>query len=170
MKVLIVDDEKKICMLIHSLIAWENLGLESIGMAYDGASAYEIIERVRPHIVITDLKMPECDGIELIEKTIESRLDVRFIIISGYQDFEYAKSAIKYGVKDYLTKPIQKEDLESTLVKLKTEFEESRKQQERLMNLENTVYQSGTKLRTSLIRDIKSKEHKFFCKDLGLAG
>ncbi|HBU11295.1 MAG TPA: hypothetical protein DEB31_00720, partial [Clostridiales bacterium] len=118
LKVLIVDDEIKVCDLIYHLLDWDSMGLEVVGSRQDGLAAYEFIVEHKPDIVITDIRIPEYDGIELIRKTKEVCPDTYFIIISGYSHFEYAQEAIKCGVEDYILKPIKKKDLTETLQKL----------------------------------------------------
>lgn len=113
--ILIVDDELNICNLILQLVPWKELNLEVIGTARNGLQAYDIITQKQPAIIITDIKMPGMDGLELIKKTVDAGIPSNFIIISGYKDFEYAHSAIKYNVKDYLVKPINKDNLVGAL-------------------------------------------------------
>ena len=107
-RVIIADDEPKVLLLIKNLIQWEELGLELVATANDGISALEMIEELHPDIVITDIRMPGYDGIELIEKAkaLDPRID--FIIISGYRHFNYAQKAIRFGVEDYLLKPLKR--------------------------------------------------------------
>ena len=121
LKVLIADDEIKVSQLVFHLIHWEELGMEVIGIVNDGVEAYEIIVEKQPDIVITDIRMPGMDGIELVEKTIrelEFGKKVFFVIISGYSQFEYAQQAVKLGVEDYLLKPIKKKELGAVLHKI----------------------------------------------------
>lgn len=117
-KILIVDDERRICRLINRLIDYKRFGLSLAGCAYDGTSALELIRQEKPQIVITDIKMPGMDGLELIKKTRELGLDAHFIILSGYGTFDYARSAIRYQVDDYLLKPVNEAVLNETLEKL----------------------------------------------------
>lgn len=115
LKVLICDDEGKVCKLIKNLIEWDELGLSLCGIAYTGQKALEIIESRRPDIVVTDIRMPDLDGLELVKRVRELNPDTQFIIISGYQYFEYAQTALRFGISDYLLKPINKEELNSAL-------------------------------------------------------
>ncbi len=115
LKLLIVDDEINICRLISKLVNWDLLELEDAGTAYDGQSALTLAETEKPDIVLTDIRMPNDDGLNFIRKCTQILPDTLFIIISGYHSFEYAKQAIKYGVFDFLTKPINQDDLNSTL-------------------------------------------------------
>ena len=121
LSVLIADDEKKVGLLIKNLIEWERLGLNFLGLVQDGQSAYDIILREHPDIVITDIRMPKLTGLEMIEKVSMSGIKVHFIVVSGYRYFEYAQRALKYGVKDYLLKPIDETELNKILEKVYAE-------------------------------------------------
>lgn len=129
LKVIIADDEERICQLIQALVDWDSLGLTIVGVAHNGLEALELVKKNHPDILITDIRMPGCNGLELIENVKKAVQDLEIVIISGYAHFEYAQSAIKYGVGDYLLKPINKAELNSTLKKLK-ERAESRKESE----------------------------------------
>lgn len=118
LKVLIADDEVKVCQLIRHLVNWEEMGLEIIAVINDGKKAYDTICELKPDIVITDIRMPNYDGIDLIRMTKEILPDTYFIIVSGYSQFEYAKNAIQYGVENYLLKPIKSKELINTLTKI----------------------------------------------------
>ena len=111
-KVLIVDDEKYVISLIEKLIDWEKLGINVVGSAGDGMKGVELVEELKPDILIADVKMPGFDGISLVKRVREIDRDIKFIIISGHKKFEYAKSVMKYNVEDYILKPIDKEELE----------------------------------------------------------
>lgn len=117
-KVVIADDEERICQLIKALVEWERIGLELVGTARNGLEAIELVSSVHPDILITDIRMPGCDGLELIGKVKESHSDLEIVIISGYAHFNYAQTAIKYGVGEYLLKPIDKAELNATLEKM----------------------------------------------------
>ena len=117
LKVLIADDEEKICQLIEKLIDWKTLGLSVAAVALNGIDAISKITEHKPDIVITDIRMPGIDGMELIERTKRICPDTEVIIISGYRHFEYAQTAIRYGVRNYLLKPIHKKELIDALQK-----------------------------------------------------
>lgn len=118
LNVLIADDEQKICQLIEKLIDWPGLDMQVIATAANGLEALEHIRRFRPDIVITDIRMPGYDGLELIRLGKEVNPDTEFIIISGYRHFEYAQTAIRYGVNAYVLKPIRKDELTQVLHQL----------------------------------------------------
>ena len=117
LKVIIADDEERVCRLVQVLADWEALGMEVAGTASNGLEALELVKKIRPDILITDIRMPGCYGLELIQHAKEELPQLEIVIISGYAHFEYAQSAIKHGVGDYLLKPIQKQELMATLKK-----------------------------------------------------
>lgn len=118
LKVVIADDEERVCRLVQVLADWDALGMEVAGTASNGLEALELVRQIRPDILITDIRMPGCYGLELIQHAKECLPQLEIVIISGYAHFEYAQSAIKHGVGDYLLKPIQKGELMATLKKL----------------------------------------------------
>lgn len=125
LKVLIADDEIHICQLVQHLVDWEALDLKIVATVHNGVAALEHIIREAPDIIISDIRMPGFSGIELMKKTRAQGMRSRFILISGYQEFELAKSAIAYGVTDYLVKPIKKDELLNALIKARVELGES---------------------------------------------
>lgn len=145
-KVIIADDEPKVAQLVKNLIQWEDLGLEHVATAQDGIAALELIKEHRPDIVITDIRMPGYDGIQLIKYAKEIDPGIDFIIISGYQHFDYAHNAIKYGVKDYLLKPLNKNEINGALSKMIERYAERSRQemhyQEDIKRLKNEFLQN----------------------------
>lgn len=123
LKLLIADDEEKVCQLIEYIVDWKSFNIEIVGIANDGGEAYSKILELKPDIVITDIRMPGYDGLQLIQKSKEILPDISFIIISGYSQFEYAHSAICIGVENYLLKPIKKKELEETIYKIIRRYE-----------------------------------------------
>ncbi len=111
MKMILADDEVVITKGIQKLVDWNALGITIIGVYEDGKSAFEAIVRNQPELALLDISMPGMTGIDIIRECAALKLDTQFIFISGFQDFEYAKSAIKYGAVDYLLKPIILEEL-----------------------------------------------------------
>ncbi|WP_234124672.1 response regulator transcription factor [Clostridium hydrogenum] len=122
-KILIVDDEPFIRQGLKILINWEQYGYKIVAEAANGIEAIKEIEKKEIDLIIVDIKMPEMNGIELIEyvrANIPKRL--KFIVLSGYYEFEYAKKAIKYNVTDYILKPIQKDELVKVLNSFREEY------------------------------------------------
>lgn len=118
-KVFLVDDDYYVRKGLLELIDWTKCGYEVIGEADNGEDAIELVKHDKPDLVVTDIRMPVVDGLDLIKELIESTdLNPHFIIISGYNDFEYAQRAMRYGVHDFILKPIDKEEFETTLKRL----------------------------------------------------
>ena len=107
-KIFLVEDEVFALKTLHRKITDLNQDYEIVGTATDGTEALPKIQATHPAIVITDIRMSDMDGLTLIENMKKMHIDALPVIVSGYQEFEYAKQAIKYGVKDYVLKPIQK--------------------------------------------------------------
>lgn len=124
-RVIIADDEVRVGQLIAKLIDWSSLDIKIIGQADNGISAYKMICAEKPEIVITDIRMPGLEGLDMIKKVREQKINTSFIIISGHKHFEYAQSAVKYGVEDYILKPINKEELTSILIKIRDRYDEN---------------------------------------------
>lgn len=117
-KYLIVEDERLIRRNLIKKITGLNLPLALIGEAANGLEAIRIIQENCPDIVITDIIMPQCDGLELTEYLYQNYPSVKVMILSGYSDFNYAQKAIRFSVKDYLLKPTTPEALSAALQKL----------------------------------------------------
>lgn len=104
-KVMLVDDEKIILDGISQMIDWTSLGTRLIGTASNGVEAYERIKELLPDIVVSDIRMPGMDGLELVAAVHRSHPGIRFVLLSGFGEFDYASRAMQYGVKHYLLKP-----------------------------------------------------------------
>lgn len=110
-KIMIVDDEPVARSGIKNGIDWKKYGVDIVGEAVNGLEAYLLIQELNPHIIITDVKMPIMDGIELVKRVNAEMPYIKTIIISGYSEFEYAKQAITFGVEGYLLKPVDENEL-----------------------------------------------------------
>ncbi len=118
-RIVIVDDEQFVRKGIIALIDWKKINYQVVGEASNGEDALELILEEKPDVVLTDIRMPVFDGLKLIEKVKELAIKVpKFIIISGYNDFEYAQRAVRLGVTDFILKPIDKDELEKTFMDL----------------------------------------------------
>ncbi len=136
-RVLLVDDEIFARQGLRNLIDWASCGFEVIGEAGNGEDALASFEELRPDLVITDIRMPVMDGLELIRRATEEMAEPpSFIIISGYNDFKYAQQAVRFGVVDFILKPIDEDVLETTLRQLNEKIAQERslrRERERLM-------------------------------------
>ena len=115
--ILIVDDEEHFIETVKKIVQWRELGITKIVEARDGLTAFEIVKKERPDIIMTDMNMPYSDGVDLLKKCSELESEPEIIIVSGYDDFKYTRQAIKSRILDYLLKPVNPEELKSILNK-----------------------------------------------------
>lgn len=136
-KLLIVDDEEWIVEGLKLQIPWEEYEIELTRTAQNGREAIEILEKENPSIVLTDIRMPLMDGLELANYVYTQKKECELIIISGYADFEYAKKAIAYGVSAYLTKPVIREELAEAIQEILGKLRLKREQKHKLDQLKD---------------------------------
>lgn len=122
-RVFLADDEPWILISLKNLIDWGGYGFVVCGEATDGNKAWERILNLKPDLILSDIKMPGMDGIALIKKIREEKLDTEVVIVSGYSDFEYARAGLQHGCTDYLIKPVDEEELISCLLKVKDKLD-----------------------------------------------
>lgn len=135
--ILLVDDEAINAEGLRVLIRHLDLGFDSIELAHNGAEALEKMKLFRPDIIITDIRMPIMDGLQLMQRIRESadnQPQAKIIVLSGYEDFSYAQQAIRYQVHHYLLKPVRQPELYNVLLRMKADLEQE--QQLRLLGLE----------------------------------
>lgn len=154
LKVLIADDEQRVCQLIQKLIDWDTLHLELVGIADNGIEAAKLVKELMPDILITDIRMPGCSGLELIQTVKEYNPQLEVVIISGYAHFSYAQTAMKYGVGDYLLKPINKVELTNTLEKLSHKIMERDQNELHIESLIRSSENDRNKVKDNLIGDL----------------
>ena len=116
-RVLLVDDEENVLEILKTTIQWQELGVDKLFTAQDGLQALELLEKQSIDLMITDIKMPRLDGINLLRKVKGLYPEIRCILLTAYGEFEYAKEAINLGVENYLLKPVAKDEVEQTVRK-----------------------------------------------------
>lgn len=124
--VLIADDEQNIREGLKYIVDWEALGFEICFEAANGEDALSVILKQNPSLVLLDIRMPKMYGTDIIRIAREKGYRGKFIILSGYSDFTYAQTAIRYGVDFYLTKPIDEDELLASLTQIKATLEKER--------------------------------------------
>ncbi|MBO6162394.1 MAG: response regulator [Eubacterium sp.] len=161
MKVFLVDDEVVIREGIRESFPWEDTPYTLVGEAPDGEMALPMIRDTNPDIVITDIKMPFMDGIDLC-KVLRTQMPwIGIVILSGYDEFEYARQCIQLGVREYLLKPIAAEELRKALDKVSAQLNEEKKQREHAESLRarmNGTNTDGRFLKEKLIGSLFSDE------------
>ena len=125
-RVLLADDEEEIRAGISRKIDWSSLGFALVGEAENGQEALELAEQLRPDVVLTDIKMPFMDGLELCRRLKQSLPAAKLVVFSGFDDFEYARQAIGMDVSEYILKPINAPELMDVLNKLKDQLDRQR--------------------------------------------
>ncbi|MEK4372001.1 response regulator [Paenibacillus sp. FSL R5-0473] len=122
-RVLLVDDEPWNRDILRNLGDWNELGMTVAGEAEDGEQAIQLVKQHQPHIIITDMRMPGTDGVELLQTLSGQYPQIKVIVVSGYDDFNYAKHAIRHRAADYLLKPVNPDELNGVLAKCAKELE-----------------------------------------------
>ena len=122
--VMIVEDEAMIRKGLAALIPWEKHGFLAPNMAENGFRALERMEKKHYDLVLTDVRMPKMDGLELIRRMREQKINSEIIVISGYRNFEYARTAMEFDVRNYLLKPVNTDELLHTLAKIRAQLDE----------------------------------------------
>ena len=130
LKIFLAEDEVVVRETIKRMIPWEELGFELVGEAADGEMALPLLIRQQPDLLITDIKMPFMDGLTLAKLAKKEIPGLKVVILSGYDDFNYAKQAISIGVEDYLLKPITKNALIERLSEIRSRYEHEKTQKE----------------------------------------
>jgi len=152
-KVLLVDDERIILEGISSIIDWEEIGTELIGTARNGLEAYDFIVREKPDIVICDIKMPGMTGLELVARVSKEFPDVKFIILSGFNEFEYAKRAMEHGVKHYLLKPCNEKSIVEALTSIINDLSTDAKKEQSLFDMKSRLDQIQPYMKKQLLKE-----------------
>jgi len=123
-KILIIDDEAQSRTKLCNCVSWDQLGFELAGQAANGRMALDFLKNNTVHVLLSDIRMPFMDGIELAKQLHTRKNSPIIIFFSGYRDFEYAQQALAYGVRLYLLKPIKYEDIIQTFTNIKLELDQ----------------------------------------------
>ena len=153
-KVIIVDDEFRIGILIERLIHWEELEMECLEVLDNGETAFSSIQEKHPDIVITDVRMPKVNGLDLIKMTRDSGIPVHFIVVSGYKEFEYAHRALTYGVEDYILKPVNGQEVNEVLLKIKRKLDDQEEFFSIHEELKKTAMESSRVIKRDFLKNI----------------
>lgn len=151
LKVLIVDDEYLIRNLLRMRIDWKQQGMTIIGEASDAEEALNQVELLRPDIVFTDIYMPKMDGIELSGILMERYPNIKIVVVTGHDEFEYARQSVKLGISDFILKPIRASELLQVTAKLRAAIEQEIGREYELMKLREEMKQSLPYLRERFV-------------------
>lgn len=153
-KLLIAEDESEMRNLLVKYIRRAQSDLEVVGSAINGAEALELAREFRPDIVLTDISMPVMDGLEFLKAAFSEGILQKAVIVSGYDEFEYARKAIALGVSDYLLKPFDPQELSEVLDKVREELGRQKVLLDNMQLLKEKVDVNATLLREQTLRDI----------------
>ena len=162
-KVMLVDDEYMILEGLKQIIPWEELGFEIVKTAKRGQAALEYLQENSIDLLITDVTMPKMSGIDLVREVRQFQPNLAVLILSGYQEFDYVRQGMELGVKGYLLKPINKEELEEKVQQIKVELSE----QEKLVSQKEFYYE--TMIQKWLNDEINEDEFFSFVDELNVS-
>lgn len=118
LRIIIIDDNKIVVTSLVQSIEWASFNCEVVGTAFDGSEGLKLVQHFSPDIVITDIRMPGFDGLEMIQMLRAVNTSSHFIILTGYSDFSYAQTAIRLGVNDFILKPVINDELIASIKKI----------------------------------------------------
>lgn len=153
-KVFLVDDEIVIREGIRTSFPWDNSGFVLSGEAQDGEIALALMQEIKPDILITDIRMPFMDGLELSRKALVNMPWLKVVILTGYDEFTYAREALALGVKEYLLKPVSANELHEALKRIALQIDEERRRQQNLMSIKNQLDQSAQLIRDQFLCEV----------------
>ncbi len=153
-RVLLVDDEVLVREAISENIKWDELGYELAGSCQNGKEAIDFLEKNSVDVVLTDICMPYVDGMELSEFIFNHLKNINIIIFSGFDDFEYAKKAIKYNVKEYLLKPVTASELSKILTDLKDKMDKNKQETEKFVRLNESYNKNKLLIKSKVMDDL----------------
>jgi two-component system response regulator YesN len=143
LKLLIVEDEPSVREGIIAVIDWQQEHITVVGACADGKEAWNFIQNECPDLLLTDIRMPLINGLELVEHINEAKLDIITVFLSGYDDFQYAKKAIQLGVFDYILKPCQPKQIRDVMVRAQTELLKRRNKDQQFNQFERQIKQNS---------------------------
>ncbi len=153
-RIMLVDDEEEVRKAIIRNMDWEKLGFTVVGDAENGEDAPEKLEQWEPDVVITDIRMPYMDGLTLTARIREKYPSMKILIFSGYDDFEYAKQAIKLNVTEYILKPVNSEELSVILKRIRVSLDEEIEQRRNIDSLRSSYLGSLPILRELFLNNL----------------
>ena len=141
-KVILVDDEVEVIDIMKQKIRWNDLGFDVVGSATNGVKALELVEKLQPDVVLTDIKMPYMDGLELARKLNQDYPNIYIMLCTGFDEFEYAKEAVHLEIEEYILKPVNSVELINIFTKLKIKLDQEISERRSMEKLEHYYTES----------------------------
>jgi two-component system response regulator YesN len=152
--VLLVDDERIIREGLAKKVPWSRYGMSLCGQAADGEEGLGKILGEDIHVVITDIKMPGIDGLELIRRARQVKPEIRFVVLSGYDEFEFAQTAMQYGVRHYLLKPTKMQDIDKILAELRADLTRQEEERSFIEKIQENMERNLPLIKEQFFRDL----------------
>lgn len=173
-RVLLVDDEVLIREAVGEKIMWNDLGYELAASCENGIQAKEILSEQKIDLVLTDICMPYMDGLELSEYLHHDFPNIQIIILSGYDDFDYAKQALKYSVSDYLLKPITAMELSDVLIRMREKLDKLNEKKEQIDKISSTYHKNRLLIKSNVLMDLflgnkTEEENRIELEEMGIS-
>ncbi|MFD0869015.1 response regulator [Paenibacillus residui] len=159
MKVLLVDDKESVVQGIRKHVPWERLEVSEVETAMDGREAWAKQQSFQADLIITDIRMPNMDGIELMERLKNADKPIRYIVLSGYEEFDYAKQALALGASDYVLKPVNIEELTGIIGKVLQDLRRQQAQAEQRIIFQQKIKRSLPALRQQYLNEMIHFQH-----------
>lgn len=159
LRIMLVDDEESIRNLLKACIDWKEIGAQIVGEASSGREALDFLEEINPDIIITDIQMPFMDGLEFSRIAAERYPFIKIVILTAYEEFEYAKKGIKVGIADFLLKPIKRTELRNSIINLKDKIEAERISRDEYTQLKNQIIESFPYLKEKFLNDLLQRNY-----------
>ena len=147
LRMCVIDDIKTVVQGISDQINWESHGIRIVGTASNGEKGIELINQTEPHIVLTDIRMPKINGLEMTRQVLKKFPRTRIVFLSGYTDFQYAQQAVQLGAFDYIVKPYTPQKIIEVVLKARKSIEEEMGETERYHEMERKLRESLPYLR-----------------------
>jgi two-component system, response regulator YesN len=154
LKVMLVDDEENVRNLLKSCIDWNEAGMEISGEASSSREALDLLEEFSPDIIITDIRMPFMDGLEFSSIVAERYPYIKIVVLTAYEEFEYAKKGIKVGISDFLLKPIKRTELKNSLSQLRNKIEAERMNRNEYAKFRKQLQENFSFLKEKFLNDL----------------
>jgi two-component system, response regulator YesN len=154
LKIMFVDDEHLVRVLLKNCINWGEIGYQVVGEAANAHEALEMLETLNPDVIFTDINMPFMDGLEFGRIVFEKYTHIKIVILTGYEEFEYAKRGIKIGISDFLLKPVNDDEIRKTAMEIRAKILAERNEQDEVLRIRKQLEDNMPFLREKTLNEL----------------